>query len=409
VVYNYRMIPVFFDRRILFFTVIGIIIVVLGVQQFIFISNIQPVCTITATAKDGAIKTDSKGNLFILKGEEINIVWDSKDAKTANDSSGRIISLSGTMTDVPLDTTSYSYQFFRGTKNITCIVSVNVVSGIIDNSSLISTSANPIIFGTATGTDYIKINIAKKGDSKVIYDSGSVVVKNGEWKVGVSNNLPPGEYNVMVSSVGDVVINNISEGILTIKKINIEVIKPNPPVVVPIPKPVPVSIPTLIPAPIPVPIEIDPNAKTTIAVSLVPLLVGGTVHAGGSVPVSYLQVANIGNGYASIKGFYIKQNGSASADAVIGLTTVDDRNGSRGSVGGVEGSTPFKNGTAFAPVTNVILAPGDMKLFTIKVVMTSNVSSYIGQQLMIDVQSVDTNATVSGSFPIRGTTWTIAN
>ncbi len=122
-----------------------------------------------------------------------------------------------------------------------------------------------------------------------------------------------------------------------------------------------------------------------------------------------LQVSNVGKGYALIKGFYIKQNGSASVDAIIGLTTVDDKNGSRGSVGGAEGSTPFKNGIAFAPVTNAILAPGEMKLFTIKVVMSSDVADYVNQQLMVDVQSVDTNATVSGAFPIRGTTWTIAN
>lgn len=146
---------------------------------------------------------------------------------------------------------------------------------------------------------------------------------------------------------------------------------------------------------------------TTLAVQSIPLLVGGTVHAGQSVAVSYLQITNIGKEGALLKGFWIKQNGSASTTSVTGLSTVDDKGGSRGFSGGVEGSTPFQNGSALAP-TDAFFAPGQMKLFTIKAIMTNAISLHVGTQLMIDVTSIETTATVRGQFPIRGTTWTIA-
>lgn len=145
---------------------------------------------------------------------------------------------------------------------------------------------------------------------------------------------------------------------------------------------------------------------TTLAIQSVPLLFGGTVQAGKSVPVSYLQITNIGTAGAILKGFWIKQNGSAPGESIIGLSTVDDKGGSRGLAGGTEGSILFKNGLAFAP-TDAYFAPGQMRLFTIKATMTGVIAPYIGMQLMIDVVSIETTAAVQGQFPIRGTTWTI--
>ena len=48
-----------------------------------------------------------------------------------------------------------------------------------------------------------------------------------------------------------------------------------------------------------------------------------------------------------------------------------------------------------------------MKLFTIKAIITNDISDHIEQTLKIDVSSVDANNEVKGVFPIRGTTWTI--
>lgn len=186
---------------------------------------------------------------------------------------------------------------------------------------------------------------------------------------------------------------------------------PTPPSpVTPEPKPVPVpkeTIPVVtVPPPVSTSTESHTVGTTTLAVQSVPLLVGGTVRAGQSVAISYLQITNIGKEGALLKGFWVKQNGSASTTSIIGLSTVDDKGGSRGSVGGVEGLTPFQNGLAFAP-TEAFFTSGQMRLFTIKAIMTSAISAYIGTQLMIDVELIETTATVKGKLPIRGTTWTI--
>ena len=179
------------------------------------------------------------------------------------------------------------------------------------------------------------------------------------------------------------------------------------------PKPIPKeTTPVVIPPPPPPPststsTESNTVGTTTLAIQSIPLLVGGTVHAGKSVAISYLQITNIGKDGALLKGFWVKQNGSASTTSVIGLSTVDDKGGSRGLVGGTEGSTPFQNGLALAP-TDAFFAPGQMRLFTIKATMTNTISAHIGTQLMIDVSSIETTATVKGLFPIRGTTWTIS-
>lgn len=152
----------------------------------------------------------------------------------------------------------------------------------------------------------------------------------------------------------------------------------------------------------------QPNTvgTTTLVVGRIPLLVGGAVHADETVSVSFLQITNVGEAGALLKGFWMKQNGSAPGESVIGLSTVDDKGGSRGLNGGVEGTVLFQNGLAFAP-TNAYFAPGQMRLFTIKAIMAPSLSSYIGMELMIDVASIESAATVQGQFPIRGTTWTI--
>jgi len=190
------------------------------------------------------------------------------------------------------------------------------------------------------------------------------------------------------------------------------VVTPKPPPVVTSPPvvvtPPPVVVPPVVVPPVVTPPPTQTVGTTTLSVRKVPLLVGGTVHAGEAVPVSYMQITNVGDEGALVTGFWIVQNGSAPVASVIGLSTVDDKGVIRDVTGGTEGATPFQNGMAFAP-TNAFFAPGQTRLFTIKALMTQNVSSYIGMQLMIEVASVKTTAeTKSQQFPIRGTTWTIA-
>jgi hypothetical protein len=171
----------------------------------------------------------------------------------------------------------------------------------------------------------------------------------------------------------------------------------------------PPKVVAITPPPQPAPITPAPTTVAgygTLTVSLIPLLAGGTVGPSGVVPVSYLQVNNTGTTTVRLSGFKLKENGSASDVAIIGLQTVDEKGGSRGLVGGSEATTPFVNGVAEA-TTNAILAPGEMKLFTIKVQVTSKAGQYAGSQIIISVTGLDATATAKGNFPIAGTTWTI--
>jgi len=178
------------------------------------------------------------------------------------------------------------------------------------------------------------------------------------------------------------------------------------PVPVP-PTPAPPLIPKPVPPPKPIPpvVEIRDVGDTTLVVETIPLLAGGMVRAGETVPVAYLQITNVGDEGALLRGFWVTQDGSMPEEAVIALSTVDDKGGSRGFVGGTEDAELFKKGEAFAP-TDAYFASGQMRLFTIQATMTATLSSYLGTTLTIEVAEMDTTAEVYGSFPLQGTTWT---
>ncbi|MBI4086430.1 hypothetical protein HY416_00395 [Candidatus Kaiserbacteria bacterium] len=251
-------------------------------------------------------------------------------------------------------------------------------TGSIDTDSLATTSSKPIITGTASGTKTVRITVREEGESKTLYKSKTIKVKkDGTWKAKILKKLPDGTYDVSVSRSGSATSVVLASGTLIVGK-EIRDNKRNT----------------------------SKKADTTMVVEPVLLLTGGTVSAGASVPVSYLQITNTGLMEAKLNGFSVKQNGSADPESVIGLTTVDDAGVSRGSVGGVEHSTIFKNGVAFVPAV-ATFAPGQMRLFTIKAVMSGDLSSYLGGQLAISVTSVDASAKVKGIFPIPGTTWII--
>lgn len=271
------------------------------------------------------------------------------------------------------------------TLTMLCMVSVpfsasaaDFVVGSIDVTSLTSVSAKPTLSGMAIGAKSVKVTIQKEGSNKTFFRSKTIQVKNDKWKAKITKKLPDGIYTVTLSTTRGADFNSTPSGVLTIGK------------------PTTASVSSVV-----------KTGATTLVVSPVPLLQGGVARAGASVPLSYLQVTNTGKESATVKGFWVKQNGSAPEQAVIGLTTIDDKGASRGSAGGIEGYVLFKNGLAFAP-TDAVLAPGQMRLFTIRAILTNNVSAYTGKQLMIDVASVETSAKVTGTFPIRGTTWTIS-
>lgn len=329
----------------------------------------KPTCSLKVSVGDKVETFKKTGDVSADLGDKVEITWNSKKAKEATNSDGKEISLSGTETYFPVETTTYSYHFRSGSKKVVCEVTVNILSGSITAQSLTSSSAKPTISGTATGTKTVQIKIQKEDSNKTLFKSKVVKVKNGQWKIKVSKKLKDGVYDVVLYSSKNTNSENISSGKLIIGDEK----------------------------------DTAPTSTTTLAVKSIPLLFGGTVKAGTSVPVSYLQITNTGKSKATLKGFWVKQNGSANTSSIASLITVDDLGGSK-----AESKAVFKNGSALA-VNEAILLPGQMRLFTIKAVMNSNLSAYIGQKLMLDVVSVEATSKVSGMFPIRGTTWTINN
>ncbi len=241
------------------------------------------------------------------------------------------------------------------------------------------------------------ITIARTSMHAKNAQSGSIVIES----FGTEQHAP-----VATTTYSYVFTNGTKQAVCSVTA-NVEpkpVVAP-PPVVVlkpPVIKPTPPSV--YVPPPInPADITIG---STTVAVGPIALLSGGIVHAGQTISISFLQITNVGSEYARLDGFEITQNGSGVTDVVIGLSTIDDHGGARGLVGGTEGSTPFnKKGVAFAP-TNSILAPGEMRLFTIKAILSGNVAPS-GTELKLDVTGVDSTASIVAAFPVRGTTWTV--
>lgn len=247
------------------------------------------------------------------------------------------------------------------------------VIATIDASSLSSVSSKPTLSGSATGTKTLKVEVRKEGSNKILYKK-TVKVKKDEWKTKISKKLSDGAYDVEVSGgVKGGNIKTVASGTLLVGKN----------------------------------VKSSSKSSGTLVVSSIPLLSGGSARANATVALSYLQVTNTGKEAVVLKGFWVKQNGTADTRAILSLSTVDDKGASRGFAGGIAGADLFKSGLAYAPITDGTFLPGQMRLFTIKAGMAANASSYAGKNLMIDVASLDADGSVKGAFPIRGTTWTI--
>jgi hypothetical protein len=198
---------------------------------------------------------------------------------------------------------------------------VTNASGDFDASSLTTKLSKPTIYGNAEGTKTVRITIKKQGESKIFYKSQTIKVKNGSWKTKISKKLPDGIYEIeLFDSKG------IKRPSISFNTLNINVEK----------------------------------ANSNFVVATIPLLTGGLARKNESIPISYLQITNTGKESETLKGFWVKQNGSASTKSIIGLSTIDDKGGSKHSTSVIEGKSPFKDGLALAP-TDVVFAPGQMK------------------------------------------------
>ncbi len=249
-------------------------------------------------------------------------------------------------------------------------------TGTIDVSTLTTSNTRPTFTGTATSTKSVYLKIQKEGNSRTLYSSKIIKVKDGAWKSRITKKLPDGTYDVTLYGP-----KKGNKYILATETLRIGKTLTN-----------------------------TSGVSTTGALSVksIPLLFGGNALPGTSVPVSYLQISNTSTKQVQLKGFWVSPIGSITASqGVIGLTTVDDRGMSRGAVGGVEGSSPFKNGQALVP-TDVMFAPGEMRLFTIRATITKNILPYLGASLTTAVTGIESSDGAKGAFPIAGATWKIS-
>jgi hypothetical protein len=242
-----------------------------------------------------------------------------------------------------------------------------IAVGSIDVSTLRSTDEQPTLSGIAFGVQTLELSIRDAQSQRVVYSSEEIEVVNDRWEATVEEELSDGIYTVELQVIDghDFVVK--PTGTLTVS---------------------------------------TRAANTMLAVSSINLLGGGIATAGASTPVSYLQVTNTGSSPAILQGFWVRQNGSAPTGAVIGLMTIDDRGALTGFSLGDTNAALFEGNLGFAPAA-ATLEPGERRLFTVRALLTPNTASYRGTQLMLDIASVETTGSARGSFPIRGTTWTI--
>jgi len=258
------------------------------------------------------------------------------------------------------------------------------VKGEFDQASLISTTTRPTLSGEISGASVVRV-LVENEKGKNVYKSKDIKAKGGEWKTKVSKLLTVGKYKVTLYSVQSGKQSIVTTGTLTIlsKK----------------------GTPTTSSSGTKKPTTSSASGGT-LSASPVPLLWGGNAAHGASIPVAYVKLINTGKTTTSIDGFRLIENGSAPDDVVIGFSVSDDKGGSRATIGGFEGSKQFNKGSAFVPLP-ATLAPGQLRIFTIKAILSRDSGIHFGKQLLIDVAGVEGKASTKGTFPMRGTTWTL--
>ncbi|MBY0110434.1 hypothetical protein K2Y00_00280 [Patescibacteria group bacterium] len=331
-------------------------------------SAATPSCMITVFTPRGTVEiTTPAQEVTLQKDEVVMFMWNGQNAQRATDKNGNVVPVFGMVTVPTNQSVSYSYDFIWNNDRATCGVSFISRTASIDLASITKKPEKPTIRGTAD-TKSVTVTI-KDEEGDQVYKKTAKVTK-GVWKASVTKKLVPGSYDITLTG---------KEG----RKLN-----------------------TLTSASFTVPEKGSSKTLGAVSISQVPLLMGGNATPGSSIPVSYIKLVNTSKEMAQIKGFELIQNGSASTDVIIGFSTNDDKGGSRTTIGGSEGFKAFKGSKAYVPL-EASLSPGQIRIFTIKALISRNSGLYAGKNLMLDVASVDTNAAVKGTFPIRGTAFTL--
>ena len=325
-------------------------------------------CELTATTSAGEATSKKELEVVSEKGKEVTIAWDSTNASKAL-SGKKSVETSGEETVSPTRTTTYKYTFSGdgSRKKTTCEVTVHVASGDFDRSALSTSNSRPTLSGSATGTKKVQVIVRTEGSTRPIF-SKNVSVKRGEWKVKSPKTLTDGTYHVELLGEKGWDLNTLSEATLTIGDEAVS--------------------------------STSNSGVSSLSVSSVPLLFGGTATRGASVPVAYLKVTNTGKVATTFSGVTLKQRGTAAVSAITSLEVRDDKGMSRGIMHAKTGSN-----NSVSAATNAEIGAGQTRLFTVRAVVSP--TAMIGSSLMLDLESLASNSKILGTFPLRGTTYTI--
>lgn len=329
----------------------------------------KPSCEIITVTMRGVVPSAKNPEVMVKEGEVLGFLWFSENATSAQDSEGKPSTLAGAKVLKIDGSTTFSYEFSNSTAETTCSVGLHAVDGQISASSLVTEDERPTIKGTADRTKTVKFSI-EDSSGKRLYLSKELKVRSGKWSERVSKKLPDGNYLVTLYGDKGYKLNSITTGMLALG--------PEP-----------------------------EKGKGSITVSQLSLLTGGTAAVGASIPVEYLKVVNTSQVPVKLEGVTLKETGSAPDDLVIGFTTSDDKGGSRSTIGGVEGTKQFKNSQVYVPL-NVTIEPSQIRVFTIKAILSKTSGSAGGKQFIVDTIGVDADGAVKATYPIRGATWTLA-
>lgn len=314
-----------------------------------------PTCLVAVLPASGKAEIGQDLTWKATPGDRVTVLWVSAGATSAEQDGGSVPKL-GFRTDTFSDDADFAFRFTNAEGSASCSIKILVSGVTIDANSLTSATGKPVLSGKASGIDTVYVVAHSKKSGSVSFKSAAVKVRNGTWEVPVKKNLADGQYEVSVyadkSLRGDI----LASGILSI-------------------------------------------GPGSLSAAPVALLFGGTAHLGSSVPVAYIKLVNKGTATTSISGFNLSERGGA-ASAVTGFATSDDKGGSRATI-----NATFSRDEAFVPLSATV-APNQLRIFTIKAILGTN-SSDVGKRLIIDVDSVETDADVTGTFPMQGTTWTL--
>lgn len=330
-------------------------------------------CELTVTTSYDEVSFDRDEEVLVQKGDEVTIAWEGDNATEAFDGDNDEIDVEDSITVSPDEDTTYEYHFTNNSREADCAVSLKVVDVSIDKDTLTTDNHKPTISGEAEGTKTVRLEIMNE-DGKRVFKSRNERVRQGEWDARVKKSLKDGTYDVMLFGERGTELDLIGRTTLVIGEGGSS------------------SAGTA-----------STKMGGTLSMSALPLLMGGNAAPGAAVPVAYIKVENTGSSASSIEGFTLKQNGTASTNAVVNVQTNDDKGGARYTT---FGAGLFKDTSVYVPLPSVI-APGQIRIYTIKAGLSTGSGAYAGQTLMFDVTGVTTGAKVPSAFPIKGTTWTL--